>query len=188
MSVTYENGVMVQAVTRGDGTRGDEITSNARTIGGLPLRLHTKSPPAVVEVRGEAYISNSDFAALWPGKKRRGRRPSLIRGTRPPAASSSSIPNCARPRKVRFLAHGSGYVEGIEFKNHMEFLHAVREWGIPTTPNAKLCPDIESARDYANHLAENVHTLDFEVDGIVLKVNDFAQRARMGRTSKARAG
>ena len=86
---------------------------------------------------------------------------------------------------MRFVAHGSGYVEGIEFHNHMEFLHAIREWGIPITPNVKVCPDIEAARQYANHLAEEVHTLDFEVDGIVLKVNDFEQRQRMGHTSKA---
>jgi len=185
MSVTYENGVMVQAVTRGDGTRGDDVTSNARTIGGVPLRLHAKSPPAVVEIRGEAYISNSDFAALLARQKEAGKE--AFANSRNTAAGALKLldPRLCAARKVRFLTHGSGYVEGIEFKNHMEFLHKVREWGIPTTPNVKVCPDIESARDYANHLAENVHTLDFEVDGIVLKVNDFAQRERMGRTSKA---
>jgi DNA ligase (NAD+) len=185
MSVTYENGVMVQAVTRGDGTRGDDVTSNARTIGGLPLRLHTKSAPAVVEIRGEAYISNSDFAALLARQKEAGKE--AFANSRNTAAGALKLldPRLCAARKVRFLTHGSGYVEGIEFKNHMEFLHKVREWGIPTTPNVKVCPNIEAARDYANHLAENVHTLDFEVDGIVLKVNDFAQRERMGRTSKA---
>jgi DNA ligase (NAD+) len=185
MSVTYENGLMVQAVTRGDGTRGDDVTSNARTIGGVPLRLHAKSPPAVVEIRGEAYISNSDFAALLAKQKEAGKE--AFANSRNTAAGALKLldPRLCAARKVRFLTHGSGYVEGIEFKNHMEFLHKVREWGIPTTPNVKVCPDIESARDYANHLAENVHTLDFEVDGIVLKVNDFAQRERMGRTSKA---
>ena len=94
-------------------------------------------------------------------------------------------PKLCRARHVRFMAHGSGYAEGVEFHNHMEFLHAIREWGIPTTPNVKLCPNIEAAREYANHLAEEVHAIDFEVDGIVLKVNDFDQRQRMGRTSKA---
>jgi DNA ligase (NAD+) len=185
MSVIYENGVMVQAVTRGDGTRGDEITSNARTIGGLPLRLHTKSPPPVVEVRGEAYIANTDFASLLAKQKEAGKE--AFANPRNTAAGALKLldPRLCAARHVRFLAHGNGYLEGIEFKNHMEFLHTVREWGIPITPNVKACPDIETARDYANHLAENVHTLDFEVDGIVLKVNDFDQRQRMGRTSKA---
>ena len=73
MAVIYENGSLVQAVTRGDGTRGDEITSNARTIRGVPLRLHTKSPPAVIEIRGEAYIANTDFAALLARQKEAGK-------------------------------------------------------------------------------------------------------------------
>src|ERR1700685_48388 len=73
IAVVYENGVLTQAVTRGDGTRGDEITSNARTIGGLPLRLHTKSPPPVIEIRGEAYIAKTDFAALLVRQKEAGK-------------------------------------------------------------------------------------------------------------------
>jgi DNA ligase (NAD+) len=185
MAVIYENGSLVQAVTRGDGTRGDEITSNARTIGGVPLRLHTKTPPPVVEIRGEAYIANSDFAALLARQKEAGKE--AFANPRNTAAGALKLldPKLCAARHVRFMAHGNGYLEGIEFKNHMELLQTIREWGIPTTPKVKVCPDIESAREYANHLAEDVHTLDFEVDGIVLKVNDFAQRQRMGRTSKS---
>ncbi|HUE14974.1 MAG TPA: NAD-dependent DNA ligase LigA [Planctomycetaceae bacterium] len=185
MAAIYENGSLVQAVTRGDGTRGDEITSNARTIGGLPLRLHTKTPPPVVEIRGEAYIANSDFAALLARQKEAGKE--AFANPRNTAAGALKLldPKLCAARHVRFMAHGNGYLEGIEFKNHMELLQTIREWGIPTTPKVKVCPDIESAREYANHLAEDVHTLDFEVDGIVLKVNDFAQRQRMGRTSKS---
>jgi DNA ligase (NAD+) len=185
ISLIYENGSLVQAVTRGDGTRGDEITNNARVIGGVPLRLHTKSPPPVIEVRGEAYIANTDFAALLAKQKESGKE--AFANPRNTAAGALKLldPKLCRARHVRFMAHGSGYAEGVEFHNHMEFLHAVREWGIPTTPNVKLCPNIEAAREYANHLAEEVHAIDFEVDGIVLKVNDFDQRERMGRTSKA---
>lgn len=185
ISVIYENGSLVQAVTRGDGTRGDEITSNARTIRGLPLRLHARHPPPLVEVRGEAYIANTDFAALLAKQKEAGKE--AFANPRNTAAGALKLldPKLCAARRVRFVAHGSGYLEGIEFKNHMEFLHTIREWGIPITPNVKVCPDIAAARDYANHLAEEVHSLDFEVDGIVLKVNDFDQRRRMGRTSKS---
>jgi DNA ligase (NAD+) len=185
ISLIYEKGSLVQAVTRGDGTRGDEITSNARVIGGVPLRLHTKSPPPVIEVRGEAYIANTDFAALLARQKEQGKE--AFANSRNTAAGALKLldPKLSAARRVRFMAHGSGYAEGVEFHNHMEFLHAIREWGIPTTPNVKLCPNIEAAREYANHLAEEVRAIDFEVDGIVLKVNDFAQRQRMGRTSKA---
>ncbi len=132
----------MQAVTRGDGTRGDEITSNARTIRGLPLRLHTKTPPAVIEVRGEAYIANTDFAALLAKQKEAGKEAFANPRNTAAGALKLSIRSCARPAGVRFMAHGNGYFEGIEFQNHMEFLHTVREWGIPITPKVKVCPDI----------------------------------------------
>jgi DNA ligase (NAD+) len=185
IAVTYENGVLTQAVTRGDGTRGDEITNNARTIRGLPLRLRTKKPPAVLEVRGEAYISNSDFARLVA--ERTGKGHEAFANPRNTAAGGLKLldPKLAAERKLRFFAHGTGVVEGVEFKTHREFLQSIRDWDIPSTPNVQFCAGIEKARDAANEMAKEVHTLDFEVDGIVLKVNDFAQRARMGRTSKA---
>jgi DNA ligase (NAD+) len=185
MSLIYEKGSLVQAVTRGDGTRGDNVTSNARTIRGVPLLLHSKAPPAVVEIRGEAYIANSDFAALLARQKESGKE--AFANPRNTAAGAIKLldPKLCAARRLRFLAHGHGYLEGIEFHNHMELLQTIRGWGIPITPNVKVCPDIQSAREYAKHLTEEVHTLDFEVDGIVLKVNDFAQRQRMGRTSKS---
>ncbi len=185
IAVTYENGVLTQAVTRGDGTRGDEITNNARTIRGLPLRLRTKKPPAVLEVRGEAYISNSDFAKLLA--ERSGKGQEAFANPRNTAAGGLKLldPKLAAERKLRFFAHGTGVVEGVEFKTHRQFLDQIRDWDIPTTPGVQFAAGIEKARDAANEMAKEVHTLDFEVDGIVLKVNDFAQRARMGRTSKA---
>jgi DNA ligase (NAD+) len=185
IAVTYQDGVLVQAVTRGDGTRGDDITNNARTIRGLPLRLRTKKPPAVLEVRGEAYISNSDFAKLLAERTGKGRE--AFANPRNTAAGALKLldPKLSAERKLRFFAHGTGVVEGVEFRTHMEFLESIREWDIPTTPNVKLSAGIEKAREAANEMAKEVHALDFEVDGIVLKVNDFAQRARMGRTSKS---
>ncbi|HET6324203.1 MAG TPA: NAD-dependent DNA ligase LigA [Planctomycetaceae bacterium] len=185
IAVTYEKGLMVQAVTRGDGTRGDDITNNARTIRGLPLRLRTKKPPALLEVRGEAYISNSDFAKLRADRTGKGQE--AFANPRNTAAGALKLldPKLSAERKLRFFAHGTGAVEGIEFHTHLEFLKSIREWDIPTTPNFQLCAGIEKAREAANEMAKEVHTLDFEVDGIVLKVNDFAQRVRMGRTSKS---
>jgi DNA ligase (NAD+) len=185
IAVTYQDGVLVQAVTRGDGTRGDDITNNARTIRGLPLRLRTKKPPAVLEVRGEAYLSNSDFARLLAERTGKGRE--AFANPRNTAAGALKLldPKLSAERKLRFFAHGTGVVEGVEFRTHMEFLESIREWDIPTTPNVTLSTGIEKAREAANEMAKEVHALDFEVDGIVLKVNDFAQRARMGRTSKS---
>jgi DNA ligase (NAD+) len=109
----------VQAVTRGDGTRGDDITNNARTIRGLPLRLRTKKPPAVLEVRGEAYISNSDFARLLAERTGKGRE--AFANPRNTAAGALKLldPKLSAERKLRFFAHGTGVVEGVEFRTHM---------------------------------------------------------------------
>ncbi|HEV7999552.1 MAG TPA: NAD-dependent DNA ligase LigA [Planctomycetaceae bacterium] len=185
IAVTYEKGLLVQAVTRGDGTRGDDITNNARAIRGLPLRLRTKTPPALLEVRGEAYIPNGDFSRLVA--ERTGKGQEAFANPRNTAAGALKLldPQLSAKRKLRFFAHGTGAVEGIEFRTHLEFLESIRDWDIPTTPNVKLCAGIEKAREAANEMAKEVHALDFEVDGIVLKVNDFAQRVRMGRTSKS---
>ena len=185
IAVTYQDGVLVQAVTRGDGMRGDDITNNARAIRGLPLRLRTKSPPAVLEVRGEAYISNNDFARLLADRKGKGHE--AFANPRNTAAGALKLldPKLSAERKLRLFAHGTGVTDGVEFRTHMEFLKAIRDWDIPTTPNVKLSSGIEKAREAANEMAKEVHTLDFEVDGIVLKVNDFEQRRRMGRTSKS---
>ena len=119
IAVTYENGVLTQAVTRGDGNRGDEITNNARTIRGLPLRLRAKKPPAVLEVRGEAYISNSDFARLVADRTGKGHE--AFANPRNTAAGGLKLldPKLAAVRKLRFFAHGTGVVEGVEFKNRI---------------------------------------------------------------------
>ncbi len=185
IALIYEQGKLVQALTRGDGSVGDDITSNARTVGGVPLKLHTKHPPALLEVRGEAYISNTDFAHLRAQQEKKGEEP--FANPRNTAAGALKLldPKLCAARKLRFLAHGNGAVEGLALKSHIQFLDAVRDMGIPVTPKVRALPTIESARDYAHELAEEVHELEFEVDGIVVKVNDYEQRAQMGQTSKS---
>lgn len=185
LSLTYEAGRFVQAVTRGDGRQGDDITSNARTIGGVPLRLHATHPPAVLEVRGEAYISNTDFAHLRAEQEARGEP--LFANPRNAAAGALKLldPKLARQRRVRFIAHGVGYVEGARYRTHVEFLQAIRDMGIPATPDVKACRGIDAALEYGEQLIENIHALDMEIDGLVIKVNDFALRDRLGSTSKS---
>jgi len=185
ISLIYENGHLHQALTRGDGSVGDDITSNARTVGGVPLRLHTKRPPAILEIRGEAYISNTDFAHLRAEQEKQGEEP--FANPRNTAAGALKLldPKLCAARRLRFLAHGSGYLEGLDVHTHCEFLEAIRGMGIPVTPRVHPLKNIEEARDHARKLAEDVHELDFEVDGIVVKVNSYEQRARMGQTSKS---
>uniref|UniRef100_A0A7C4LLT2 DNA ligase n=1 Tax=Schlesneria paludicola TaxID=360056 RepID=A0A7C4LLT2_9PLAN len=184
LALIYERGVLTRAVTRGDGRRGDDVTHNARTLRGVPLRL-LGHPPAVLEVRGEAYISNSDFVKLRAEHERRGEEP--LKNPRNAAAGALKLldpQECAR-RKLRFFAHSVGALEGVQYRTHTEFLRAIQGFGIPAVPGTDVRPSFESACAYAQELMERLHELDFEVDGIVLKVNDLAIRERLGSTSKS---
>ncbi|MEX0718616.1 MAG: NAD-dependent DNA ligase LigA [Planctomycetaceae bacterium] len=185
INLIYEDGLLTQGVTRGNGVEGDDITENARTLRGVPLRLHGKNPPALLEIRGEAYIANTDFAHLKAEQEKRGE--ATYANPRNTAAGAIKLldPKLCAARKLRFFAHGAGAVEGIGFATYQQFLATIRKMGVPATPRVEAFPDFESARDYAHALAEQMHELDFEVDGIVLKVNDLAQRERLGRTSKS---
>ena len=185
LSLVYENGILVTGVTRGDGRRGDDITSNARTLLGVPLRLNATKPPAVLEVRGEALIANSDFAHIRAEQERRGEDP--FKNPRNATAGALKLldPKACAARKVRFLAHGIGYTEGFTGKTHIGFLYAIAEMGIPITPSVQAREGMPAARDYAKTLIEDLHSLDFEVDGIVLKLNDLAQRDALGATAKS---
>ncbi|MEW4526216.1 NAD-dependent DNA ligase LigA [Maioricimonas sp. JC845] len=185
LSVTYENGLLARAVTRGDGRQGDDITHNARTIGGVPLRLQTDSPPAVLEIRGEAFIANSDFAHVRAEQKARNETPFANPRNATAGAIKLLDPKQCAKRRLRFLAHGTGYTEGIAFETHVEFLDLLREMGVPTTPHVKSYRGIDAALEHGQELIENLHSLDFEVDGLVIKVNSFALRDELGATSKS---
>ncbi len=184
VSVTYERGQMVQAATRGDGRTGDDITHNMRTVIDAPLRLSDK-PPAVLEVRGEIYMTNADLVRLNEAQTKRGEP--LYANTRNCAAGSIRLldPRLAARRRLRLFCHGVGYVEGLKAKNHMDFLAELRRYGLPPTPHVECFDDFEAAVAHCEELIERLHELDFEVDGLVLKVNDFAQRERLGSTSKS---
>lgn len=185
VSLVYENGHLVQGVTRGDGQSGDDITHNVRTIGGVPLRLNTKKPPALLEIRGEAYISNSDFQVLNVEMQEQGKEP--FANPRNTTAGGLKLldPKLCAKRKIRFFAHGIGAVEGVDFQTHVKYLDAIQEMGIPATPNVKAFPNLEKTMEHAQTMMDDLHSLDFEVDGIVLKVNRFDQRDQLGNTSKS---
>ncbi|REJ89056.1 MAG: NAD-dependent DNA ligase LigA [Planctomycetota bacterium] len=185
LSLTYEDGRLAQALTRGDGRHGDDITHNARTIGGVPLRLDAKNPPAILEVRGEAIISNTDFAHLRAEQEKRGEQPYANSRNATAGALKLLDPRQCAARRIRFIAHGVGYVEGAEFENHTGFLKRLRDFGVPTTPDVEACPGIDAALDTGLQLIENIHALDLEIDGLVFKVNDFSLRERLGATSKS---
>lgn len=187
LSLQYEHGSLKRAVTRGDGRRGDDVTHNARTMRGVPLRLvpDGKPMPEFLEVRGEAFISNSDFATLQLEAAQRGEEP--LKNSRNATAGAIKLldPMLCAQRRVRFFAHSVGSVEGLEFRTQREYLDMIGTLGIPAVPRTAVKPSFEAAVEYCQELMQDLHELDFEVDGIVLKVNDLALRQELGSTSKA---
>ena len=185
LALIYENGRLVQALTRGDGRQGDDITHNARTVRGVPLRLESDNPPALLEVRGEAYIANSDFARLRARQEAEGKEPFANPRNTTAGALKLLDPKLCAERQVRFMAHGTGHVEGREFSEYHLFLDELKSMGLPVTPDVRVASGIDATVARCEEMAENLHTLDFEVDGIVVKADRLADRAAAGNTSKS---
>ena len=185
VTLLYENGVLIRGATRGNGRVGDDITHNIRTIHSVPQRLHGKSPPAVLEARGEVYMTNADLVRLNQEQAKCGEPP--YANTRNVTAGTVRLldPRICAQRHLRFFCHGTGLNEGIKAQTHMEFLEELRGYGLPATPHVKCFSSFDAAVAHCEALIETLHELDFEVDGLVLKVNSFAQRERLGSTSKS---
>ena len=185
LSLLYEDGQLTRALTRGNGKTGDDITHNVRTISDVPLRLRGDSFPPLLEIRGEVYMTNEDLVRLNELQQERGGQ--LYANPRNCAAGSIRLldPRICAERNLRVFCHSVGDTESTGTTTHMEFLERVGMYGLTATPFVKCCNNISSAIDYCDELIEKVPSLSFEIDGIVLKVNRFDQRNRLGSTSKS---
>ena len=185
VSITYEDGLLVRGAMRGNGRVGDDITHNIRTLADVPLRLSGDRPPKLLEVRGEVYMNNSDL--VWLNEKQTEQGLPAYANTRNVSAGSIRLldPRICAARRLRMFCHGTGYSEGIRAKTHMEFLAEIRTYGLTPTPQVESFPNFNAAVDHCEVLIERLHELDFEVDGLVLKVNRFDQREWLGSTSKS---
>jgi DNA ligase (NAD+) len=183
-SVIYEHGALVRAVTRGNGEVGDDITHNMRTVLGVPLRLLGDTPPPYLEVRGEVYMTNQDLVRLNDLRTAAGE--AAFKNTRNVSAGTIRLldPKLCAERRLRFFVHSVGYVEGLQADTHMGFLDSVAAMGLPLTPEVKCLSSVESVLEHCQELISRLHELDFEVDGLVIKVNSLEQRERLGSTSK----
>jgi DNA ligase (NAD+) len=187
VTLVYEDGRLTLGATRGDGVRGDDITHNVRTIRDIPLRLrtHKTRPPKTLEVRGEVYMTNTELARLNALQSERGGR--LFANTRNAAAGTLKLLDpreCAR-RHLHFFAHSEGQLEGLHIQAHTEFLDLVREFGIVVVPHSRLFDSIDKVVEFCDEQLESRPVLDYEMDGLVVKVNEFRQREQLGQTSKA---
>ena len=186
-TVIYEDGVLVRALTRGDGAVGDDITHNIRTVADVPLRLASDAQPVprLLEVRGEVYMTNAELVRLNQRQHEAGEPP--YANTRNVTAGSIRLldPRLCASRNLRMFCHGTGHCEGLKSDNHMDFLSEIGGYGLPPTPHVRRFSSFREAAAHCQTFTENLPELDFEVDGLVLKVNRFAQRQQLGARSKS---
>ena len=185
VSLTYDHGVLKLAATRGNGVTGDDITHNVRTIHGVPLLLDLPQPPESVEVRGEVYMTNSDLVALNERQAEQGLPP--FANTRNVAAGSIRLldPRECAKRPLRFFCHGVGDSTGLGADSQSGLLAWAVEAGLPVAPGTQVFQSLDALVERGTELIEELHDLDFEVDGFVVKVNRFDQQRRLGATAKS---
>lgn len=183
ISILYENGILTQAVTRGDGFQGDEITANVRTIKDIPLQLHG-SFPARFFMRGEIYLTQENFQKMNESRIQEGLDPFM--NPRNTASGSLKMQDSAEVASRKLSAIPYQMVsEHMPVSTQWEMFQLMKNIGFKTSPHTKLCKTIAEVYDFINYWEEHRHELPFEIDGIVIKVNDFHQQTLLGYTAKS---
>ncbi len=186
LSIRFERGEFVQAATRGDGRVGEDVTANVATIESVPKQLAGKNIPDVVEVRGEVYMPSSSFMALNKRQQEAGDR--LFANPRNSAAGSlrQKNPEITASRDLAFWCYQLGEVTpSLPAKSHSETLEWLRSAGLPVNPEIRSFDDLGAVHKFCESWMEHRHDLNYEIDGVVVKVDDLAQRGELGSTSKA---
>ncbi|MDH6704928.1 DNA ligase (NAD+) [Kitasatospora sp. MAA19] len=205
VNLTYENGHLVQAATRGDGRVGEDITANVRTIKEIPHQLKGDDIPELVEIRGEVYFPTEEFDALnasfaEENERRRqeneerakeGKRPrALIRlFMNPRNAAAGSLrqkdPHVTASRPLHMVVHGIGARVGFDIDDQSHAYRLLHDWGLPTARHNKVVKTLDEVRAFIRHFGEQRHSVEHEIDGVVVKVDEIALQGRLGATSKS---
>lgn len=182
ISLTYEDGELTRAVTRGDGVQGDEITNNVRTIRSIPLILR-EDPVSDLEVRGEIIMPHKSFLHLNAEKKIKGEN--AFANPRNAAAGSLKVQDSkiVAARNLDCFVY-SANADELPFESHWESLKALKKWGFKVSEDVKKCKTIDDVFDFINHYEEKRASLPFDIDGVVIKVNSYARQEELGYTSK----
>ena len=186
VSILYVNGVLTQAATRGDGTTGEDITANIRTIRNIPLQLLMDNPPARLEVRGEVFMPHAGFERLNQQALEKGEK--TFANPRNAAAGSlrQLDPKITSKRPLVLNAYGIGIAEGIDLPNtHYDRLQWLKSIGIPVNPEIRLCNGTDEVLDFYRDIQNKRSSLGYDIDGTVLKINDIALQEKLGFISKA---
>ncbi len=180
VSLLYENGHLVRGATRGDGSTGEDISANVRTVRNIPLKLHGSGWPTVLEVRGEIYMPKAGFEALNARQLESGGKP--FANPRNAAAGSlrqlDSKITASRP--LELCAYGVGRSDGELADTHIGILQALKDWGLPISRELKLARGLAECREYFQAMGEKRDALPYEIDGVVFKVNSIAQQRELG--------
>lgn len=184
IGLTYKNGILVQAITRGDGEKGDDVTTNAKTIKSIPLKLHGHDYPKEFEIRGEIFMPRKVFDELNKEREEIGEQ--LMANPRNAAAGTLKMQDSAIVAKRNldcFLYFILG--EDLPFQSHYENLKAAKKWGFKISDHMKKVKDINGVFDYINHWDEERNNLAFDTDGVVIKINSYEQQKMLGFTAKS---
>lgn len=184
VNLLYRNGALVRAATRGDGTTGEDVTHNVRTIATIPQRLSGQNHPEEIEIRGEVFISSADFKALNEKIVAEGKNP--FANPRNAAAGSLRQKDAAvtAQRPLSMYVHGIGSSQGLGIETQSEVYELLASWGLPVSPYTETFTAVEDIFAYIERYGQQRHSLVHEIDGIVIKINDFATQRQLGYTSR----
>ena len=182
MALTYEQGKLTVGATRGDGLTGEDWTPNIRTIRTIPQKLRGEHIPEKVEVRGEIYMSTKSFEQLNEQMK----DDKLFANPRNAAAGSlrQKDSRITATRHLNFFGYQIGYMQGMEFSSQWEALQLIREWGFPVNPHIQLAKTLDEVMDYCTRWEKERFNLPYEIDGVVIKINELVQQQELGTVAR----
>jgi DNA ligase (NAD+) len=185
VNLLYENGRLTRALTRGDGRTGEDVTNNVKTIEGVPHRLSGSGHPAKVEIRGEVFFPVEGFEELNASLVAAGRAP--FANPRNSAAGSlrQKDPRVSASRPLHMLVHGIGYREGLELTRQSQAYDLFREWGLPVSTHYEVLDTVEDVEAYVARFGEERHSVEHELDGVVVKIDEIVVQRQLGATSRA---
>ncbi|MGW6271851.1 NAD-dependent DNA ligase LigA [Streptomyces sp. NPDC055060] len=185
VNLTYEDGKLTRAATRGDGRTGEDITPNVRTIADIPDRLKGDEIPALVEIRGEVFFPMEKFEELNARLVEAGDKP--FANPRNAAAGSlrQKDPRVTATRPLHMVVHGIGAREGFDIDCLSHAYELLKAWGLPTAQHNKVVQGLDGVRDFITYFGENRHSVEHEIDGVVVKLDEIPLQGRLGSTSRA---
>ena len=184
MALHYEEGRLVRGVTRGDGVRGDDVTPNVRAIKAVPLVLEGGHPPAELEVRGEVYLPRSRFLAINREREEGEEEPFANPRNAAAGTMKNLDPRIVAGRGLDIYLYQIAHVKGVALRSQWEALESLRGWGLKTNPTSRLCRGLEAVLEYIDLWRDERDTLEYDIDGVVIKVDAFALQRELGFTSK----